>query len=67
MENFQLVFNIIIVGFAAVGGLLVSYGAKIKKATSSGDKSLALLETLGAGVILFFLIVIFFVVGLSGE
>jgi len=70
MENqIQIAFNVIVVGIIYIVILVASYRAKLSKNKGIDpvkEASAVLTETLGAGVLLLFLIFGVFVVGLWG-
>lgn len=66
-ENFQVIFNIIFVSLLYIIGLSLSLTFKFNKAKNDKEKSEAVMETIGVGILAFFLIVLVFMVGLGGS
>ena len=62
--DFQMIFNIVGMATICVVGLTISFGAKAKKAEGKTKEiKAALAETIGAGIILFFIVFAIFMVG----
>lgn len=65
-ESSQIIFNIVFVGLLYIVGLSLSLTFKLNKAKNDKEKSTAVMETIGVGILTFFLIALVFMVGSSG-
>ncbi|GEM_PF-6027264 len=62
--DFQMIFNVVIVAAICIVGLVLSFSAKAQKAEGKPKEiKTALAETIGAGIILFFIVFAVFAAG----
>ena len=64
-ENYQMIFNLVLIVLILGVGLIYSFLSKSQKAKNDNEVKTALFETIGAGIVFFFLTLIVFMVGSS--